>query len=390
MNVLTVGGILVAALGTKTVLKQLDLPDFLGYLVIGVLVGMVDGPAGLLPMETVRLLHFLADFGLIALLFRIGLNCNPNLLLDRLAGAARLWALTFLACGGLGFAAAFLLVGWDWVSSLFVGLALTTTSIGVSVRTWRRVERLDSPEGALLLDTAELDDLSGVLVLAVLTALAPRLSRDFSTNLVRPILEEVFQIATTVSLLFLGGILFAQYIEGPLTRYLRELQDRPDTTLIVLGIGLCVVGFTALLDIPFAVGGFFAGLLFSRNPLSVKVDASFDSLYDLFVPFFFVGIGRSIDLAAVPDLTPTAALLFLTAVVGKAVGLPVALRRMPALDAILLIVSLIPRSELALIIVDRGRALGFIPESVFLAVVLVVVATMIGVPLLLRILLRAP
>jgi Kef-type K+ transport system membrane component KefB len=95
-------------------------------------------------------------------------------------------------------------------------------------------------------------------------------------------------------------------------------------------------------------------------------------------------------LAAVPDLTPTAALLFLTAVVGKAVGLPVALRRMPALDAILLIVSLIPRSELALIIVDRGRALGFIPESVFLAVVLVVVATMIGVPLLLRILLRAP
>ncbi|MEF8940170.1 MAG: cation:proton antiporter [Salinivenus sp.] len=159
--------------------------------------------------------------------------------------------------------------------------------------------------------------------------------------------------------------------------------------ITVLGIGLLVAGLAALLGFSAAIGGFFAGLLFSRDPRAVKVEASFDSLHDLFVPFFFVYVGFSLDPTSLRGHGPAVLLLLAAAVVGKGLGSFVpALRSLAPPEAAVFAVSLIPRSEITLLVIQRGLDLGVVSPAVFGPVVAVVAITMVGVPLTLLLLLR--
>jgi Kef-type K+ transport system membrane component KefB len=191
-----------------------------------------------------------------------------------------------------------------------------------------------------------------------------------------------------LGLLTLGGLLFARFLERPFTHTLKAIQPRADTMLIVLGVGLVVAGTAALLGFPLAIGGFLAGLVFSRDPVAVRLDASFDSLYDLFVPFFFLGIGLAVNVNTLGPALAPASLLLGAAVLGKGAGtfLP-ACALMPTRSAGLLAIGLLPRSEITLVVIERGLNVGVVPPRAFTWMVLVVVATMVGVPLLLRLLL---
>jgi Kef-type K+ transport system membrane component KefB len=385
---LLVGGLVVLCLLAKALLEAADLPDLLGYLLIGVGLRAADTAWGGLPAAGPRLLTVLAEVGVVALLFRIGLSRNVQNLLRRLPGATLIWLGNALTSLGLGFAAAHYGLGWPLLPSLFVAVALMATGIGVSVRVWRSVYRLDSARGALLLDVAELDDLSGVVLLALLTALVPGWQAG-GMPAASTVAATLGGVGAKLLLLTAGGVLFARYVEGPLTRWLHDAQPRPDLMITVLGIGLLVAGLAALLGLSVALGGFFAGLLFSRDPRAVKVGASFDSLYDLFVPFFFVYVGFSLDPASLVGQGPAVVLLLAAAVVGKGLGSFVpALRSLAPTEAAVFAVSLIPRSEITLLVLQRGLDLGVVSPAVFGPVVAVVAVTMVGVPLALRPLLR--
>ncbi|MFB6249763.1 MAG: cation:proton antiporter [Salinibacter sp.] len=386
---LLMGGIVVLCLLSKAFLEAADLPDLLGYLLIGIGLRAADATWGLLPAPAPRLLTVLAEVGVVALLFRIGLSRNVQNLLRRLPWATIIWLANALASLALGFGAAHYGLGWALLPSLFVAVALMATGIGVSVRVWRSVYRLDSARGALMLDVAELDDLSGVVLLALLTALVPPWQGQGTLPSAWTLAGTVAEVGAKLLLLTAGGVLFAQYVEGPLTRWLHDAQPRPDLMITVLGIGLLVAGLAALLGLSAALGGFFAGLLFSRDPRAVKVGASFDSLYDLFVPFFFVYVGFSLDPTSLVGRGPAVGLLLAAAVVGKGLGsfLP-ALGPLAPTEAAVFAVSLIPRSEITLLVLQRGLDLGVVPPAVFGPVVAVAAATMVGVPLALRLLLR--
>lgn len=391
LHALLVGSVIVLALLSAAGLKHLGLPDLLGYLALGVGLRTLDRIWGVVPPSSTNVLDFLSEFGIIVLLFQVGLQCNPKTLFHRLPGATLIAVVNIVVSGWLGFAAAHGLIGLPLVPSLFIAVALTTTSIGLSTRAWGAYRPLDSREGALMLDVAEIDDLTGVVMLALLTALLPYLEQDLGAALVWPALWSVSLVLIKMAGLALFGLLFARYGERPMMRLLRTLGLRSHLMLIVLGLALLVAGLTALLGVPVAIGGFFAGLLFSRDRHSVVIGNSFDSLYHLFVPFFFVGVGFALDLWRLgPTLVP-ALLLLGAAVIGKGVGsfLP-ACSRMPLPSAGLLAISLIPRSEITLVIMQRGLDLGAVSQDAFTAVVLVVLATMIGVPLLLLLLSTTP
>ncbi len=239
-----------------------------------------------------------------------------------------------------------------------------------------------------MLDVAELDDLSGVVLLALLTALVPQLQAGLSADLVGPMALTLGLVLGKMALLALGGLLFAQYLEYPLTHWLHDLQPRPDLMISVLGIGLVGAGLAALLGFSAAIGAFFAGLIFSRDPLSVKIDASFDSLSDLFIPFFFLHVGFALDLSLLFGNLGAVLLLFAAAVVGKGLGsfMPVMNRLRPS-SALTFAVALVPRSEITLLVMQRGLDLGVVSPDAFAVVVAVVILTMGTVPLALRLLL---
>ena len=374
---LLVGILIVLSRLAKAALERLNLPDLLGYLFIGMALRLVEGTGLLRFVDGPQVLSFLAQLGIVALLFRIGLECTPKNLLRRLSGATRIWIANITLSLGAVLGVALFLLDWALLPSLFAAVALTATGIGVSVRIWRHTDQLGSAKGALMLDVAELDDLSGVVLLALLTALVPQLQAGLSADLVGP-----------MALLALGGLLFAQYLEHPLTHWLHDIQPRPDLMISVLGIGLVGAGLAALLGFSAAIGAFFAGLIFSRDPLSVKIDASFDSLSDLFIPFFFLHVGFALDLSLLFGNLGAVLLLFAAAVVGKGLGsfMPVMNRLRPS-SALTFAVALVPRSEITLLVMQRGLDLGVVSPDAFAVVVAVVILTMGTVPLALRLLL---
>lgn len=385
---LLVGSILVLAILSEAGLERLGFPNLLGYLVLGAALREIDHLWNVVPASGTHVLSFLSEFGIIVLLFRVGLECNASKLFSRLPGATLIAGVNIVVSGGLGFIAASEMIGLPFVSSLFIAVALTTTSIGVSTRAWGRYRSLHCREGEMMVDVAEIDDLTGVVLLALLTALLPYLQKGMGPELLWPAIWTFGLVVLKMTGLMLAGLLFAQHLERPMMRLLRAIQLRSSTMLIVLGIALLVAGMTAVLGFPVAIGGFFAGLLFSRDKHSVMNGGSFDSLYHLFVPFFFVGVGFALDLWRLAPTMGPALILLTAAVIGKGLGSYVPARTtMPVQSAGLLAISLLPRSEITLVIMQRGLELNAVSQNAFTSMVLVVVATMVGVPLLLLFLL---
>ena len=146
-----------------------------------------------------------------------------------------------------------------------------------------------------------------------------------------------------------------------------------------------------LLGFSEAIGAFFAGLVFSRDPQAVRIDASFDLLYELFVPFFFIGIGLKIDPVNFLAGLSLGSILLIVAVLGKLIGagVPAAIA-VGWTGAILIGISMLPRAEIMMVVMQHGLQLGTwaVPSQVFAGMVVVSAATSIATPVLLRPLLQ--
>lgn len=125
------------------------------------------------PASTGSLLDFLGTVGVVFLLFGVGLKTDIRGLREVLSRAGWIWAGNVLLSGGVGFLAARYLLDATFLPSLMVAVALTATSVGVTVGVWDSRDALDSRAGNILLDVAELDDISAVVLMALLFAVLP-------------------------------------------------------------------------------------------------------------------------------------------------------------------------------------------------------------------------
>jgi Kef-type K+ transport system membrane component KefB len=153
------------------------------------------------------------------------------------------------------------------------------------------------------------------------------------------------------------------------------------------GSGFVFSALAALLGLSIAIGAFFAGLAFSRDPTAVRADASFQDLFEFFLPFFFIWIGMEIDVSSLAPGLAIGSVLLVPAVLGKYWGTAWPARflgyatRWRALS-----VSMVPRAEIALLVAGTAHALGpwALPNQAFAGMVIVSAATTLGAPLLLR------
>ncbi|HKJ88418.1 MAG TPA: cation:proton antiporter, partial [Gammaproteobacteria bacterium] len=163
-----VGGGVVAATVIKTLFNRGGLPPLIGYLLLGFFLSAADDYWGLMTPPIRYAFGLLADVGITALLFRVGLDSHPGKLMEKLPRASFIWTGDIAVSALAGFAAAFWLLDVSLIPSLILATALTATSLGVAVPPWQEVGALDSPTGQLLVDVGELDDLSGVALMALL------------------------------------------------------------------------------------------------------------------------------------------------------------------------------------------------------------------------------
>jgi Kef-type K+ transport system membrane component KefB len=385
--ILVLGATIVLVLLLRPALERVGVPPLVGYFLLGFLLRLADAHWAILGDAGHQLFEFLGYVGIIVLLFRVGLESDLPGLMERLPAASVVWASNVALSGGLGYWAATRWLGWAPLPSLFIAIALTATSVGVSVALWDEADLLNTDEGELMLDVAELDDISGVVFMGVLFTLASALHQNPETRLLPLAAETLGWFAIKFTTFTAGCVLFSLYLEESITAFFERLHNWSGTTMVVLGTGMIVAAIAGLLGFSLAIGAFFAGLIFSRDPNAVKLDASFGAVYPLFSSFFFIGIGLRMPPSALSGALGPFLVLLGVAIVGKVMGalLP-GLLFASSTGALLLGLSLVPRAEIMLIIMQRGLDLGdwAVPPELFAQMVLVSAATTVLAPPLVR------
>ena len=285
------------------------------------------------------------------------------------------------------------LLGYELIPSLFVGVALTATSVGVSVAVWEETRKIRRKEGCILIDTAELDDISGVALMALLFSIAPIL-HDFAVSggsmsgvVWRSLGEEVVGFLLRFGLFAAAMIVCGRYLETPLDHCARRVGNKATVLIFVVGLGFVIAATAGLIGLSLPVGALFAGLLLSRHRKDYGVEPFYRSLYLFFTPFFFIHIGFLMDPSLLGTSLGAGGVLLAVAVLGKFLGAGVAARIFTGLyGAVLIGASMVPRAEITMIVIKRGRGLGdwAMPPDLYAAMVIVSAATCLGTVLFLH------
>ena len=388
---LLLGLIVASAKAAGAVSSRLGQPAVFGELLVGLILGptLLDvlawpvfvGPAGdgRSPSTLLPLVRDLSQIGVVLLMFIAGLETNLGEM--RRVGHVAFWA----AVGGvaLPFAGGAAVAVWcglplAW-EGLFVGAILTATSVSISAQTLMELGVLRSREGTVILGAAVIDDVVGIIVLSFVVAFARTNGRvDFATTgwvLGRMIV--FFALA-----ILLGGAF------GAVGRWAERLRVSQGLLAMVLAVVFVYAWSSeALGGVAAITGAYLAGVLFARTPFKSRIDAGIHPLtYSMFVPVFFVGIGLEADARRLGGRILFTLLLVVVAIVTKALGCGIGARvlGLTRRESVRVGVGMISRGEVGLIVAGYGLAHGLIDTDVFSASVLMVLATTLVTPPLLR------
>lgn len=393
--VMIAGALLVSASLARRLCQVLGIQPLVGFIALGLALSAAHKSFGIDIGAMQIYLEFLGQLGVIVLLFKVGLESDIIGLLAQLRRALRIWVGNVVIPAFVGFGLVLWGLDMGLVPAMFAGAALSATSIGVTTAIWQQANRLDSDEGELMLDVAELDDISAILLLAIVVSIAPFLIDGQVDGLASLIATNLASMLLKLSLLIGACYLFARHAEQRFTGWFMSFGKAPVTAaLATTGVACIIAGFAEWIGFSIAIGALLAGLAFSRDPAEFEIDVQLTPIFELLTPFFFIAIGFSFDLANLGHAAGVGALLLVAGVLGKVIGagVPAGLMLGPQ-TGLVIGVSMVPRAEIAMIIMLQGSRFGeqYVPGVLFDAMNIVVLGTALLVPLVLpRLLKRLP
>lgn len=355
-------------------------PTFLNVLVWPMFAAAVDATAsGSLPLLAV--VRDLAEVGVLLLMFVAGLETDLEQMrhVGRVAFWAALGGVVLPFIGGAALAVAFgLPLLWE---GIYIGTILTATSVSISAQTLMELGALRSREGSTILAAAVIDDVMGIVVLSLVVALS-KASLSASVDL------GALAIVVVRLVVYFAVAIYAGRWLPTVLRWASALPASQAMLAIVLVVAF-VYGWAAeyVGGVAAITGTYLAGVLVAQTKFKQSIDAGVHALtYAMFVPVFFISIGLQADARALADQIPFATSLILVAIAAKAIGCG-ALSRCCGFDSqqsIRVGIGMISRGEVGLIVAGYGLAERLIGRDVFSASVLVVLATTMVTPPLLR------
>jgi Na+:H+ antiporter len=365
---------------------RLQAPAVIGELFAGV----VLGPSLLGWIEPAEAIKLMAEIGIILLLFEVGLETDVKRLVRTGLKSLVVAMAGFVLPLVLGFALGYWGFGLSLLVALFIGGTLTATSIGITVRVLSDLNRQQAPEGQIVLGAAVLDDMLGVVLLALLYE---------------------FSIGGGVSLLNASKVLVfvgAFFVLAPVAAKLISLIiKRFDAVSVIPGllpttIVTLVLFFAWLahaLGAPELLGGFAAGLALSRRfflPLGIalhtdesfahRIEEQMKPIVHLFTPIFFVFVGLSLNLRQIdwgsPFIWGFSLTVLVAAIVGKLVGAFLLKEPWPVRWVIAL--AMIPRGEVGLIFAELGRVGKIFSNEIYAGMIIVIALTTLLPPFIMK------
>ncbi|MBD8915354.1 MAG: cation:proton antiporter [Pseudobutyrivibrio sp.] len=362
--------------------KAVNLPEVVGALLAGVILG--PSALNLMSMQgdTGTLLGYVAEMGVIFLMFSAGLDTDLKELKANLGASfitALIGVIVPLIGGMIGYALYFGedLSNYDqMLQSLFVGVVLTATSVSITVETLREMGKLSGKVGMTILGAAIIDDILGMIVLAVVSSM-----KDTS---VKPaaVLIKIVLYFVLILVLFLA------------TTHLEFAISKNDhkRRVAIFAIAFCFI-LAYVSEVGFGIaditGAYFAGVMLCRSKIRDYVDIKIHDVSTVFFScIFFASVGLKVTMGGMTlKIWLFAVILTVIAIITKMIGcgLGAKICKFTWKESLQTGVGMISRGEVALIVAEKGRQVGLINEDLFAPIILVVIVTTLITPILLKV-----
>lgn len=358
------------------------LPPLVGEIVAGIIIGntfIFD----LLQLGTnIEVLSVLAEIGVIFLLFAIGLE-TPFSDLKRVGGTAILVAILGVI---FPFMFGYLLIvssGFPQVEALFIGAAMTATSIGITARVIKDMNVMNSIESKVIIGAAVIDDVLGLVILAMISGIASGGAMDIVGTVMVAALAVIFVVAVV----FVGSGLLPKVrrqvrefrAPTPVTSMRRKISPLAVAIIVCFGLSAAASYF----GLAAIIGAFLAGMVFAEFKDLFPVGEQFEAINEFLVPFFFLYIGISVNLSTFGGVAILALMITFVAIATKFIGCGLGAYRLGVKSAAIVGVGMAPRGEVGLIIASVGLTIGSISNDMFSIVVFMSLLTTLVAPLLL-------
>ena len=361
--------LLVGAKIGEEVLRRLGQPGVIGELLGGFVVGPFA--LGLVTPGDTELVF--AEIGVVVLLFSVGLEVRT----DDLFAVGRPAVLTAMVAMALPIVAGFaiaLMIGEPVIASLFVGLALAATSIGITSKVLRDMGVLDRGFARVIIGAALVDDILALVLIGLVAGIAEG-SVSASTLLVG---------VAGVGLVVLG-FLAARRARG-LPSAVFTWPKFADTPLLPAFLLMLLVALlAAAIGLAAIIGAFVAGLIIAETEAREEVEHDIRPLSAIFTPFFFAVTGAQLDLSKLldPSVAVLAVLLAVIGVLTKALGGVIGARSLGRWGSVAVGFGMVPRGEVGIVVANLALVTGAIDEALFAALMVAVVLTTVVAPYLL-------
>ncbi len=382
--------------------RYLKQPRVLGELAAGMIIGPyalgaihLPGLEGsLFPLVEGTLpvspeLYGFAVFASIGLLFIAGLETDlPTFL--RFSGVGTAVGLGgVVASFSLGTLAAYLFLpsvtSLMDPAALFLGTLSTATSVGITARILSERRKMSSPEGVTILAAAVLDDVVGIIILAVVVGIAKVSGADVGAGQVGVDWARIGIIAAKALGFWLGFTVIGILVAPRITKELKRFHSIEMVAGVALGLALLFAGLSEMAGLAMIIGAYVTGLALSRTDVAHEIQEQMHGISSYIVPTFFCVMGMLVDFSVLPPVLFFGIVFSLLAMAGKLLGagVPALLTGFNLRGALRIGAGMLPRGEVTLIVAGIGLSAGVIGQDLFgVAIMTLLISTIIAPPML--------
>jgi len=337
-----------------------------------ILAGIIIGPSLLNWVQPGEVTELLAELGVIFLLFTVGLETRPSDIFRVGGRAAVVAVMGVLVPFAAGWGLLTLWPGYSWIEATFLGAAMIATSVGITARVLSQLGLLGTETARVILAAAVIDDVIGLLVLAVVSSLAGGAINYWHIGLIAAL-----AIGFTVLTIAIGS--------RAVNRVARPVEAlRTDHSLFLFALILCfgLAAIASLIGIAGIVGAFVAGVALSEQTDETTLHSQTEALMEFTVPFFLVNIGLHLNLAvfASSQVIVLSIIVTVLAIVTKIIGCGLGAAGMGKRRVLQVGVGMVPRGEVGIVVTQIGLALSALSEAIYGVVLTMAIATTILAP----------
>ena len=395
----------IARIGS-TVFGKIGLPGLIGEILMGIIIANIGGGYFMTDVlqisyesgnsDVYNVIYIFAELGVIFLLFSVGLETKVKDLLGS-GKAAFLCALLgvilpFIA----GLALVLAVGGYDMNAAMFMGAAMVATSVGITARIIKDMKLMDVKESRIIIAAAVIDDVLGMIVLAIVQGMSMSEGGLQMMDLLMIIIKAVVFVV--------GAIMIAKYVIPRIYSFFDVKNKKVVASgkvpykynMLIFAIIVCL-GMACLAEyigLAAIIGAFLAGMMFADHAWEWELEHKIEAITSFLITFFFVNVGLMVDISALTDvgmiglIAVVILLAMITKFVGCGLGAKIGDKTVDKSSFSIIGVGMMPRGEVGIIIASIGLAAGVLSAELYTVVVMMSVMTTIIAPPILSVLFK--